>query len=90
MPLNCLFILTSTNYCTNFELGDVDADLKVSADDARSVLKFASNLDLINTYQEFVSDVDGNGKASADDSHLILRYASNLESSFPGDPFPNS
>lgn len=69
-------------------LGDVDANLTVSADDARSVLRFASRLDSMDTYQKFVADVDGDGNVSADDSRLILRYASKLESSFPGDPFP--
>ncbi len=69
-------------------LGDVDADLKVTASDARTVLRFSSNLESSDTYQKFVADVDGNGNVTAEDSRLILRYASNLESSFPGDPFP--
>lgn len=70
-------------------LGDVDGDASVTPADSRLALRYASNLESFDKYQEFVSDVDGDGSVDTADAQLILRYASRLENTFPADPYPS-
>ncbi len=61
--------------------GDVDGDLKVTAGDARYVLRVSANLEKPVIDRDFlnVADVTGDNRIAADDARLILRIAANLE-----------
>ena len=59
-------------------MGDANANGKVTAADARSVLRVAARLDPADSISIYNTDADGNGKISASDARLILRVAANL------------
>ncbi len=61
-------------------LGDVDGDGRVTAADARLVLRRAAELIVFTPEQEWLADVDDDGKITAADARLILRVASELDS----------
>lgn len=60
-------------------LGDVSRDGKVTASDARSVLRVASRLDPSDDMFILAADCDGKANVSAADARLILRVASRLQ-----------
>lgn len=60
-------------------LGDIDGDGKFTADDARSVLRFAVRLEAPTTLQRSNADLDGDGKITASDARTVLRMAVKLE-----------
>lgn len=62
------------------DMGDVDMDGKVSAADARIVLRAAAKLITLTMEQEELADVDWDGKITANDARLLLRVVSGLES----------
>lgn len=62
--------------------GDLNGDNKVTAADARSVLRFAAKIDIPNDTQKSLADVDGNGKITAADARKILRVAAKIDSGF--------
>lgn len=62
------------------DLGDVDGDGKVTAADARLVLRRAANLISFTADQDWLADVDDDGKVTAADARIILRVAAGLES----------
>lgn len=57
---------------------DVDFDGSVTADDARSVLRRAVDLDLFIGLQDFAADDDCNGEIDASDARATLRAAVRL------------
>lgn len=59
-------------------MGDANANGKVTAADARIVLRVAARLDPADSISIYNTDADGNGKISASDARLILRVAANL------------
>ncbi len=63
-------------------LGDADGDSKISAADARLVLRAAVGLE-DKKGKESVLDVDGDGSVTASDARLVLRFAVGLEDAFP-------
>lgn len=62
------------------DLGDIDGDGKVTAADARLVLRRAANLISFTADQDWLADVDDDGKVTAADARIILRVAAGLES----------
>lgn len=60
--------------------GDVTADGKINAADARLALRIASDLELTNSRADAYADIDKNDKVNAADARTILRIASGLES----------
>ena len=64
---------------TAHQMGDVNADGKVSASDARLVLRVAARLDSATENIITYGDIDGDGKISASDARTVLRAAANLE-----------
>lgn len=52
---------------------------KITAADARSVLRIAANLDTTLAYAIFSADVNRDGRITAADARKILRVAANLE-----------
>ena len=63
--------------------GDVDYSGTIDAADARTILRVAVNLEVVNKETKIICDVDGNSKVEAADARLVLRYAVGLETSFP-------
>lgn len=62
------------------ELGDVDLNGKIDAEDARLALRAAAKLQTLTGEQFARADVDGNGDLNAIDARKILRVAAKLES----------
>ncbi len=61
-------------------IGDVNSDGRITASDARSVLRVASRLDKSNDMFNLAADCDGKVKITASDARVILRVASRLQS----------
>ena len=59
--------------------GDVNYDGKVTAADARLVLRATAQLELLTADQLSLADLSGDGKLSAADARLILRKAASLD-----------
>lgn len=59
-------------------MGDVDKNDKVTAIDARTVLRCAASLITLDKDQLIRADIDGNGKITATDARTILRMAAGL------------
>ncbi|MBQ6019765.1 MAG: dockerin type I repeat-containing protein [Clostridia bacterium] len=60
-------------------LGDVNADGRISASDARLVLRRAARLEEFETARENAADADRSGRVTASDARLLLRVAARLE-----------
>ena len=63
-----------------FILGDVNGDTKISAADARIVLRAAARIETLSASAEKSADVDKNGKVNAADARMILRVAARIDS----------
>ena len=61
------------------EKGDVNADGKVDAQDARKTLRASAKLEKLTPEEEKRADVDGDGKVTAKDARKILRKSAKLE-----------
>lgn len=62
-----------------FELGDVDGDGRLTAADARRILRRAANLVVFTMDEEKRADVDFDGKITAKDARKVLRVVANLD-----------
>ena len=61
------------------DIGDVNFDGKVTASDARTILRAAALLEILTKSQLSVADINGDGKLTATDARLVLRMAAGLE-----------
>lgn len=61
-----------------FKDGDVDMDGKITAADARLILRRAAHLIRFTDEQDALADVDKDGKITAVDARIVLRMAANL------------
>ncbi len=59
--------------------GDVDGDGKVTASDARTILRASSGLENLSTEKKKAADVNGDGKVTAADAREALRISANLD-----------
>lgn len=59
--------------------GDVDGDGKITAADARLIIRRAAKLITFTTEQEARADVDKNGKVTAADARIVLRVSAGLQ-----------
>ena len=63
----------------SYSYGDVNCDGRVSADDARRILRFSVGLEMPGNYLEQVlADIDCSGSVTAEDARLALRTAVGL------------
>ncbi|MBQ6021762.1 MAG: BMP family ABC transporter substrate-binding protein [Clostridia bacterium] len=69
--------------------GDMDADNKITAGDARTVLRAAVGLEVLTPEQFAAADADHDNKITASDARLVLRSAVDLESLDPA-PIPDT
>lgn len=60
-------------------MGDVNFDGKVTAADARQILRASARLELLNKAQLQVADLNGDTKITAQDARLALRIAAKLD-----------
>ena len=60
-------------------MGDMNGDSKITASDARAVLRISAKLDKADAAKEKIADIDGNGKITASDARKILRYSAKLD-----------
>ena len=63
----------------SFLKGDVNNDGKITASDARIILRAASKLEDLDTVQKENADVDNDGKITAADARDVLRRSAGLE-----------
>lgn len=75
--LLCAVLLCVSSFAA--VLGDVDNDAKLTAADARLVLRQAVGLEHFNDTQKTAADVDFDKKITASDARLVLRAAVGLE-----------
>lgn len=73
------FTLMVTASAATVLKGDVDMNGKITAMDARTVLRAAARLDEITDTQKIIADVSGDSKVTASDARTILRRAANIE-----------
>ena len=64
----------------DYSLGDVDGNGKISAADARKILRHAAQVDNLSDAQLWAADIDGNNKISASDARIALRISATLDS----------
>lgn len=69
-------------------VGDIDCDGRVSADDAREVLRFSVSLDEFTDEQKKIADTDSNGNIDSNDARNILRMSVGLEDLVAFEPVP--
>ena len=60
-------------------MGDLDGNVKVTAEDARIALRIAARLQNATKYQMQVGDLNKDGKITAGEARLILRFAAKLD-----------
>lgn len=77
LTIICVIVTTSSAAVSVVQLGDVDGDGTVTAGDARSILRHAARLELLDDV--FVADVDQDGSVTAADARLALRISCRLE-----------
>lgn len=72
-------IESDINDLYNYLTGDVNNDKKITADDARFVLRGSAGLESMTGMQQVLSDVNSDGIITAADARIILRRAAGLE-----------
>lgn len=60
-------------------LGDADGDGKITAADARMILRRAARIVVFTLEQDERADVDRDGKITANDARIVLRVSAGLE-----------
>lgn len=71
----------------DYILGDTDLDGVITPADARTVLRYAVQLETPSKIMRVVADVDGDGSVQPADARLVLRYSVGLISNFPADRY---
>lgn len=67
---------------TNFKTGDVNDDGRITAADARLVLRCAAGITVLSNSAVQAADVNGDGVITAKDARSVLRYAAGITTSF--------
>lgn len=73
-----VFVFLMLSSAQEVLIGDVNLDGKVTATDARAVLRFATQLDKYDDNQKLIADANKDGKVSAVDARVVLRIAARL------------
>ena len=63
-------------------LGDVDGNDKVTAADARIILRHSANLEKISDEVSYLADINGDEKINAADARIALRMSAKIEDLF--------
>ena len=59
--------------------GDVNADGKITAKDARTILRIAARLEQPDDVTKEAADIDSDGKATSKEARSVLRFAARLQ-----------
>lgn len=81
-----LFVPFTFLYANAAELGDVNGDGKITAADARQVLRYSALLSVDENFNPALADTDANGKIDAADARNIIRYVAKLTLDVKGTP----
>lgn len=76
--LTILFTLLPVSAFSAFLSGDVDSDGRITAGDARIILRLSVGLDKIDEEIRKKADIDENGTIDAEDARLALRLSTGL------------
>lgn len=82
IALLAIITITISAFAENIDttkIGDVNGDSKITASDARIVLRVAAHLDAETENILLYGDINKDGNISASDARTILRVAANLE-----------
>ena len=74
------FIMSVTAFAA--VAGDVTGDGKITASDARKVLRHSAGIELLSEDGAKAADVDGNGKITASDARKIMRESAGLTKNY--------
>lgn len=66
-------------FVIDFILGDVDSDGKITARDARLILRSSAGIDTLSGDAAASADVNLDGKVNAADARIVLRCAANID-----------
>ncbi|MCR5782827.1 MAG: hypothetical protein K6G90_08850 [Clostridia bacterium] len=84
----CVLVTAPLVFAENdpdYMLGDVDGDKRLTADDARSILRSSAGLG--PSLPLLQADANNDNRITADDARLILRKSAKLENLLYGDFF---
>lgn len=59
--------------------GDIDGNGKITAADARKILRMSAKLDAVNSTMKDIADYNSDGKLTASDARSVLRVSAKLE-----------
>lgn len=77
--LSTIALLLCCFFANAYLLGDVDSDGKITAYDARTILRTAVALEHLSAEQEEIADVDFDLSITASDARIVLRTSVGLE-----------
>lgn len=60
-------------------MGDVDSNGKITASDARVILRAAAKIQSLDVSQTLIADINGDNKITASDARKVLRMSAKLE-----------
>ena len=82
--VNGLKFKLGVNEYTVIVMGDTSPDGKITAKDARAVLRIAARLDSPDSVTKEAADIDSDGKVSSKEARSILRFAAKLQTKIDG------
>ncbi len=65
-------------YNKSLHSGDVNADGRITAADARLILRFSAGIQRYTVAQQAKADINGDGRITAADARLVLRIAASM------------
>ena len=83
VPNGTKFTYSDVEY-TIIVKGDTAADGKITASDARAILRMAAKLDNPDDVTAAAADLNSDGKISSSEARNVLRFAAKLSSSLEG------
>ncbi len=76
----CIIVIFSLTVCASAAYyGDVDGNGKITASDARVILRASAKIDSLDVDKVPVADVNGDNKITAADARKVLRMSARLE-----------
>lgn len=66
-------------YNKSLHSGDVNADGRITAADARLILRFSAGIQRYTVAQQAKADINGDGRITAADARMVLRIAASLD-----------
>lgn len=77
---NTVVVTETTTAQVNYIKGDMDNNNKITAADARLILRIAAKLDVVSNEMLIRADLDNNNKVNAADARKALRIAAKIDS----------